>query len=254
MVNVGVLGLGTVGSGVVELIEVNRSTISKRLGKGVNVKKVLVKNLDKKRSPLVEGKVTDDVKEILEDRDISIVVELMGGENPALAYIKEALSLGKHVVTANKEVIAKHGQELLALAKANNVNLFFEASVAGGIPILRPMKQCLAANEVTKVMGILNGTTNYILTQMGEKGESFDAALKEAQDKGFAEADPTDDVKGFDAARKLAILSSIAFNTRITPDKIYTQGIDTIEPVDIEYAKENGYAIKLVGVGTCCPA
>lgn len=197
----------------------------------------------------MEGKLTDDAMQILEDGDISIVVELMGGENPAFDYIKEALNRGKHVVTANKEVIAKHGQELLSLAKDKNVNLLFEASVAGGIPILRPMKQCLAANEVIKVMGILNGTTNYILTQMAEKGESFYTALKEAQAQGFAEADPTDDVKGYDAARKLAILSSIAFNTRITPDKVYTQGIDTLKSVDIDFAKENGYVIKLIGVG-----
>lgn len=249
MIDIGILGLGTVGSGVVELLEMNKHIISKRLGQGVNVKKVLVKNLEKRRTSLVEGKLTDDAMQILEDGDISIVVELMGGENPAFDYIKEALNRGKHVVTANKEVIAKHGQELLSLAKDKNVNLLFEASVAGGIPILRPMKQCLAANEVIKVMGILNGTTNYILTQMAEKGESFYTALKEAQAQGFAEADPTDDVKGYDAARKLAILSSIAFNTRITPDKVYTQGIDTLKSVDIDFAKENGYVIKLIGVG-----
>lgn len=248
MVNIAVLGLGTVGSGVVELLKLNEDAISKRLGDEVCVKKVLVKSLEKKRSELVEGKVTDNFNEIVEDEDIMIVVELMGGEEPALTYIKQALISGKHVVTANKEIISKHGKELFNLAEEHDVNLLFEASVAGGIPIIRPMKNCLAANKIEKIMGILNGTTNYILTQMTDENKSFDVALDEAKIEGYAESDPTDDIKGFDAARKIAILSSIAFNTRITSDKVYTEGIDKLDLLDIEYAKELGYLIKLVAM------
>lgn len=198
---------------------------------------------------MVEGKITDKFEDIVEDEDISVIVEVMGGEEPALTYIREALKRGKNVVTANKEIISKYGKELLKISSANNVNLLFEASVGGGIPIIRPMKQCLSANEIVKIMGILNGTTNYILTQMTEKGESFKDALKEAQIEGYAESDPTDDIKGFDAARKTAILSSIGFNTRITPDQIYTEGIENINPVDIEYAREMGGVLKLIA--TC---
>jgi len=246
---IGLLGLGTVGTGVVELIEKNNDIIAKRIEDHINIKKVLVKNLNKQRSPLVEGKITDKFKDIIDDEDISVVVELIGGEEPALTYIREALNRGKHVVTANKEVIAKHGKELLELSAQKDVNLLFEASVGGGIPIIRPMKQCLSANEITKIMGILNGTTNYILSQMTEQGKSFNEALKEAQIEGYAESDPTDDVKGFDAARKLAILSSIAFNTRITPNQVYTEGIDSISQVDIQYAQEMGQVIKLIATG-----
>lgn len=246
---IGILGLGTVGTGVVELIEKNKNIIAKRLREEVHVKKVLVRDLNKQRTPLVEGKITDKFEDIIEDEEISVIVEVMGGEEPALTYIREALNRGKHVVTANKEVIAKHGKELFEISAKKDVNLLFEASVGGGIPIIRPMKQCLSANEITKIMGILNGTTNYILSQMTEKGKGFDEALKEAQMEGYAESDPTDDIKGFDAARKLAILSSIAFNTRITPDQVYTEGIDSISQSDIQYAKEMGHVIKLIAMG-----
>ncbi|NLU09962.1 MAG: homoserine dehydrogenase [Tepidanaerobacter acetatoxydans] len=249
MIQIGILGLGTVGTGVVELIEKNNDIIEKRIGDRINIKKVLVKNINKRRSSLVEGKITDKFEDILEDEDISVVVEVMGGEEPALTYIREALSRGKHVVTANKEVISKHGNELLKISAEKDVNLLFEASVGGGIPIIMPMKQCLSANDIVKVMGILNGTTNYILSQMTEKGEDFSEALKKAQLEGYAESDPTNDVKGFDAARKLAILSSIAFNTRITPEQVYTEGIDSISPLDIEYARELGAVIKLIALG-----
>lgn len=247
--HIGILGLGTVGTGVVELIEKNNDTIAKRIGDSINIKKVLVKNLNKERPASVEGKITDKFENILEDDDISIIVEVMGGEEPALTYIREALSRGKHVVTANKEVISKYGKKLFELSAEKDVNLLFEASVGGGIPIIRPMKQCLSANEIIRIMGILNGTTNYILSQMTEKGKSFNEALKEAQSEGYAESDPTNDVKGFDAARKLAILSSIAFNTRITPEQVYTEGIDSISPADIRYAREMGQVIKLIAIG-----
>lgn len=249
MIQLGILGLGTVGSGVVELIEKNRDTITKRLGKSLEIKRILVRDLNKKRPRSTEGKLTKDPEDILNDDDISIVVELMGGEEPALTYMRQALLKGKHVVTANKEVISKHGGELFELAEKQGVSLFFEASVGGGIPIVRPLKQCLAANEIVKVSGILNGTTNYILTQMTEENKSFEEALKEAQQEGYAESDPTADIKGFDAARKISILSSIAFNTRITPGQVYTEGIDGIDLKDISYARELGYKIKLLAIG-----
>jgi len=246
MIQIGLLGLGTVGTGVVELLEINKETIAKRLGEEVRIKKILVRNKDKKRTPLAEGKLTQDFKEILQDSEVSVIVELMGKEEPALTYMKEAMAAGKHVVTANKEVIAQHGKELTELAVKYDVNLLFEASVGGGIPIIRPMNYCLAGNEIQKIMGILNGTTNYILTGMTEKGKNFDEALKEAQKMGFAEADPTDDVKGFDVARKIAILSSIAFNTCVKAEDVFTEGIDQIDVVDIKYARELGYNIKLI--------
>jgi len=247
--HIGLLGLGTVGTGVVELLEKNKDIIAKRINDDINIKNILVRDLSKKRTPLVEGKLTDKFEDIINDAEISVIVEVMGGEEPALSYIREALKRGKHVVTANKEVIAKHGKELFELSAQKDVNIFFEASVAGGIPIIKPMKESLSANDIVKIMGILNGTTNYILSQMTEQGKSFNDALKEAQQEGYAESDPTDDIKGFDAARKLAILSSIAFNTRITPDQVYTEGIDSVSQADIQYAREMGQVIKLVAIG-----
>jgi homoserine dehydrogenase len=249
MVQIGVLGLGTVGTGVVELIEINNDSIGKRLGEQIHVKKILVKSTDKKRPQVAEGKLVYQFEDILNDDDISIIVELMGGEEPALTYIRQSLSAGKHVVTANKELISKHGKELFDIAAQQNVNLLFEASVGGGIPIIQPLKLSLASNNVNKIMGILNGTTNYILTQMAEQDKSFADALTEAQAEGFAESDPTADIKGLDAARKIAILSSIAFNSRITPELVYTEGIDKVDLVDIKYARELGYIIKLIAVG-----
>lgn len=205
-----------------------------------------MKDPNKKRTPLAEGKITFDANDILEDEEIDVVVEVMGKEHPALEYIIKALKKGKHVVTANKEVIAVHGKELIKLATENKVSLLYEASVGGGIPIIRPLKQCLAANKIYEIKGILNGTTNYILTEMKEKGFDFEEVLKEAQQKGYAEADPTDDVEGFDAARKLAILSTLAFNKFILPEKIYTKGIKSISKSDIKYAEELGYNVKLI--------
>ncbi|TYP54912.1 homoserine dehydrogenase [Thermosediminibacter litoriperuensis] len=249
MENIGILGLGTVGTGVVELLESNGDLIAQKLGRQINVKKILVRDLSRARTPLARGKITARAEDILEDEEIKIVVELMGGEEPALSFIMRALENKKHVVTANKEVISKYGGQLLEMAGRVGVNLLFEASVGGGIPIIRPMKQCLAANNIYKISAILNGTTNYILTQMEETNKDFEEALREAQIHGYAESDPSADIKGLDAARKLAILSSIAFNTRVTPDKIYTQGIDGIELSDIKYARELGYTIKLVATG-----
>lgn len=246
MIKIGLLGLGTVGTGVVELLEQNRKLITQRLGEEIEIKRILIRNKDKKRTPLSQGNLTLDFEEILKDQEISIIVELMGAKEPALTYIKKSIAAGKHVVTANKEVIAKYGRELTELAIKHHVNLLFEASVGGGIPIIRPLMQCLAANEIHTIMGILNGTTNYILSEMTEEGKNFKEVLKEAQEKGFAEADPTDDVKGYDAARKIAILSSIAFNTCVTDDDVFTEGIDKIDATDVKYARELGYNIKLI--------
>jgi homoserine dehydrogenase len=243
---IGLMGLGTVGTGVVHLINQNGKNIEKKLGEKIEIKKILVKDPNKKRTSFAEGKITFDANDILEDEEIDVVVEVMGKEHPALEYIIKALKKGKHVVTANKEVIAVHGKELIKLATENKVNLLYEASVGGGIPIIRPLKQCLAANKIYEIKGILNGTTNYILTEMKQKGLDFEEALKEAQQKGYAEADPTDDVEGFDAARKLAILCTLAFNKFILPEKIYTKGIKSISKSDIKYAEELGYHVKLI--------
>ena len=243
---IGLMGLGTVGTGVVHLINQNGKNIEKKLGEKIEIKKILVKDPNKKRASFAEGKISFDANDILEDEEIDVVVEVMGKEHPALEYIIKALKKGKHVVTANKEVIAVHGKELIKLATENKVNLLYEASVGGGIPIIRPLKQCLAANKIYEIKGILNGTTNYILTEMKQKGLDFEEVLKEAQQKGYAEADPTDDVEGFDAARKLAILCTLAFNKFILPEKIYTKGIKSISKSDIKYAEELGYHVKLI--------
>lgn len=243
---IGLLGLGTVGTGVVHLINQNGISIEKKIGEKIEIKKILVKDNTKKRTPLADGKITFDFSDILEDEEIDVVVEVMGKEDPAYSYIKKALNKGKNVVTANKEVIASHGKELIDIAQKNNVTLLYEASVGGGIPIIRPLKQCLAANKIYEIKGILNGTTNYILTEMKDKGLDFEEVLKEAQQKGYAEADPTDDVDGFDSARKLAILCTLSFNKYITPEKIYTKGIRNITKSDIKYSDELGYSIKLL--------
>ncbi|WP_038068615.1 homoserine dehydrogenase, partial [Thermoanaerobacterium aotearoense] len=246
---IGLMGLGTVGSGVVHLIEENGDAIEKKIGQKIEIKKILVKDPEKKRIKEAQGKITINPYDILDDPEIDVVVEVMGKEHPALEYMKEAILRGKNVVTANKEVIAKHGKELIKLASENNVNLLYEASVGGGIPIIRPLKSCLAANKIHEIKGILNGTTNYILTEMKSRGLSFEGVLKEAQQKGYAELDPTDDVDGFDAARKLAILCALSFNKYVMPDNIYTKGIRTISKEDIKYADELGFTIKLIAFG-----
>lgn len=240
-VPIGLIGLGTVGSGVFE---------SLRNADSIVIKKVADKDTSKlsEYPELTEENFTTDAEEIINDPEIKIMVELIGGTKPALDFIKRAIQNKKHIVTANKELIAKHGKELFQLAKENNVVILYEAAVAGGIPIIMPMKQSLAGNTITKVVGILNGTTNYILTKMEQEGSSFEDVLAEAQKLGYAEADPTGDVKGHDASYKIAILSALAFNKRVDINKIYREGIDHISPVDIEYAREFGYKIKLVGL------
>lgn len=248
MINIGLLGLGTVGSGTVELLANNRDVISKKIGDTIKIKKILVKDKHKPRRVEPKCPIIDDPEEIFNDKGIDIFVELIGGVEPALTYIKRALKLGKPVVTANKELISTHGRELFQLAEQNGTNLLFEASVGGGIPIIRPLKQCLSANDIQKIMAVINGTTNFILTEMTDKHGDFDEVLKLAQERGYAESDPTADIDGLDAGRKLAILSSIAFNTRVLPDDIHTEGIRGITAKDISYARELGYTIKLLAV------
>ena len=242
------LGAGTVGGGVYKLVERRAAEMPDKVGAELKITKVLVKNLQKKREGIPTEVLTDDWEGIIHDPEISIVIELMGGVEPARTYILQALEAGKNVVTANKDLLAEHGQELMEAAERNHRDLCFEAAVGGGSPIIRPLKERLAGNEITEVMGIVNGTTNYILTKMTQEGWDFDDALKEAQRLGFAEADPTADVEGLDAGRKMAILASIAFHSRVTFKDVDVKGITKITAKDIQYAKEFGYTLKLLGV------
>ena len=245
---IGILGSGTVGSGVIEVLKKNISDIEQRVGRSISIKSVLVRDLAKKRDHLEGIQLTNKVEDILDDPEISIVVELMGGLHPSLEYMLRAMEAGKHVITANKDVVAQFGEQLFATAEQHKVEFRFEASVGGGIPIITPLKQCLTANKISLIMGIVNGTTNYMLTKMTEDGSDYEEVLQEAQDKGYAEANPAADVEGFDAARKAAILGSIGFNTRIRLDDVSVEGINNIKAADIAYAKELGYVVKLLAV------
>ena len=247
-VKVALLGSGTVGTGVYKLIQRQKEEMPYKIGANLSVAKVLVRDKSKKRDGIDSALLTDQWEDILLDDEIQIVVEVMGGIEPARTYIMDALKAGKHVVTANKDLIAAYGKELLDQAEENGCDLLFEASVAGGIPILRPLKQCLAGNYLTEVMGIVNGTTNFILTKMSQEGMEFDEALALATELGYAEADPTADIEGYDAGRKVAIMASIAFNSRVTFEDVHTEGITNITAKDIQYAKEMGCDIKLLGV------
>ena len=244
--NIAILGAGNVGAQVIRLLQQNQADLSARAGGQLNLAKVLVRDAKKKRDANVS--YTDDADSILNDSSIDLVVELMGQIEPARTYIKRALSAGKSVVTANKALLAKHGAELFALADEKNVDLYYEAAVAGAIPILRPLRESLVGDHVTKVMGIVNGTTNYILTKMSETGENFASALKSAQQLGFAEADPSADVEGKDAAAKAAILAGLAFHTRVTDEDVYCEGISKISDVDIKVANALGLTIKLLAI------
>jgi homoserine dehydrogenase len=249
-VKLGILGMGTVASGLINIIEFNRSKVFNTLNKELIINKVLVTSLDKKRNVNLPKEIyTIDAYEIINDKDSEIIVELIGGINPAYEYIKAALNNQKHVVTANKALIATHGQELEDLALKNSVKLMYEASVGGGIPILNTMRENLSANEFESVFGIINGTTNYILTQMTENGLGYEPAVKEAQKLGFAEADPSSDVDGDDAAYKLSILAALAFGQKINVKDIPKEGITKISKDDIVNAKELGYNIKLLASG-----
>ena len=236
MVNVAVLGYGTVGSGVVEVINTNHASINKRAGQDINIKYVL--DLREFPGDPVMDILVHDYEVILNDEEVDIVAEVMGGVNPAYSFVKSALEHGKNVCTSNKELVEKHGAELIALAAQKNVNFFFEASVGGGIPIIRPLNQCITADEVLEVTGILNGTTNFILTKMDKEGLDFDTVLKEAQELGYAERNPEADVEGFDACRKIAILSSLVSGKDVDYEDIYTEGITKITDVDFKYANE----------------
>ena len=242
------LGLGTVGGGVYKLVQRQKEEMVKKSGANLEITRILVHNMNKQREGVDASLLTDNWKEIVEDPEISIVIEVMGGIEPAKTMILEALCAGKNVVTANKDLVAVHGRELLDTAQENQVDFLFEAAVAGGIPIIRPLKQCLAVNEIDEVIGIVNGTTNYILTKMFEDGMDFSEALAKATELGYAEADPTADVEGLDAGRKVAILASIAFHSRVVFADVYTEGITKISAKDIAYAKEFGSVIKLLGV------
>ena len=245
----GLLGSGTVGTGVIRVLQENAREIEERIGAPLELKKVLVRDLGKKRPQLEGIAVTDNIEEIIGDEEISIIVEVMGGIHPAREYMLKAMEAGKSVVTANKDVVAQFGKDMFETAEKQDVDFLFEASVGGGIPIITPLKQCLTANKLTEVMGIVNGTTNYMLTKMAECGADYESVLKEAQEKGYAEANPSADVDGLDAARKAAILASLAFNTRIQLEDVSVEGITKITPMDIEYASELGYVVKLLAVG-----
>lgn len=249
-INLALLGFGTVGSGVAVTIRENSRIIEEQLGCKLVIKHVLVRNINKyKNNNLLKGiHLTDSFNDIIEDQSLDIIIEVMGGISPAKEYIFSALKKHISVVSANKDLVSLHGPEIIHMAIEKHVNFSCEASVGGGIPILMPLHQSLATNRIDSIVGILNGITNYILTQMMETGQSYDEALKEAQAEGFAEADPTNDVCGFDAARKLAILSSIGFRANVTFEDVIVEGITKISPNDIKYAKEMGYTIKLLTV------
>lgn len=238
------MGYGTIGSGVVEVLDINRSSITKRAGEEIDVKYIL--DLRDFPGDPIQEKVVHDYKTIVEDPEVGIVVETMGGVEPAYTFVKAMLEAGKHVTTSNKALVAAKGAELIALAKEKNVNFMFEASVGGGIPIIRPLNSCLTADEIEEITGIVNGTTNYMLTKMSEEGLEFDDVLKDAQAKGYAEKDPTADVEGYDACRKIAILTSLVCGQQVDFEDIHTEGITKITATDIRYAKAMGRNIKLL--------
>ncbi len=245
MINIAILGFGTVGSGVYEILKNSPDAISKKAGDYLNIKYILdIRDFD--NHPEKEL-FTKDFNDILSDDSVKVVVEVMGGLNPAYEFTKSAILAGKTVVTSNKELVATYGTELIKLAKEKSVNYFFEASVGGGIPIIRPLNQCLSANEIQEINGILNGTTNFILTKMFSEGTSFEVALAEAQELGYAERNPSADVDGHDACRKTAILSSLATGKFINYQNIPTEGITKISTTDVEFADKLGYVIKLIG-------
>ena len=247
-IKIALLGLGTVGSGVLKIIKDNQKKIKQTSGEEIIIKKALVRNIEKHKNMADTVELTTDFTDILNDSEIKIVVELIGGLHPTKEYITEALKSGKNVVTANKDLMATYGSELISIAAKNKCDLMYDASVAGGIPILRTIRKSYAGDIISEIQGIINGTTNYILSQMGENGLSYDEALKKAQELGFAEADPTNDVTGKDAAYKIVILSKFAFGTKIGIDDFTIEGINNLQAFDIEQAKKMGYTMKLIGI------
>jgi homoserine dehydrogenase len=248
-VRVGMLGCGTVGAATLRLLHDHARDVERRAGRPVEVTRVAVREPARDRDvPLDGSRFTDDARSVATDPDVDVVVEMMGGIDPARELVLEALGAGKRVVTANKELLATHGPELYEAAAASGAGLHFEGAVAGGIPLIRPLIESLTGERITRLLGIVNGTTNYILTRMTEHGKSFDDALAEAQRLGYAERDPTDDVEGFDAAAKCAILASLAFDTRVVTADVYREGIARVSPEDIEFAGRLGYVVKLLAV------
>ena len=245
MVSIAIMGHGVVGSGVAEILLTHKQKLFARLGEEIYIKKVL--DLREFPDSPIADRFTKDFEEIINDLEIRVVVEVMGGLHPSYEFVSRCIKAGKSVVTSNKELVAAYGAELLALAKENNVNFMFEAAVGGGIPIIRPINQCLVANNVSEIAGILNGTTNFILTKMIEDGMQFADALKLAQELGFAEKDPTADIEGHDACRKICILASRAFGKHVYPDSVHTEGITKITLEDVKYAEKFGCVIKLIG-------
>lgn len=248
-IGVGLMGLGVIGGGVAKALMEREEAIASQVGCPLRLRKILVRDLAKRRAVKVEPHLlTTDPRQIIDDPEIDIVIEVIGGESPALELIKEAILKGKHVVTANKEVISKHGPELSSLAQTKGVDILYEASVGGGIPLIAPFKQDLLANKISAIYAIINGTTNYILTRMASEGLDFSSALKQAQKMGYAEPDPANDIEGIDAAYKLAILATLAFHTVVRPQDVYHEGISRLSSRDFRYAKELGYAIKLLAI------
>ncbi len=248
-IGIGLMGLGVIGGGMTKALTGKPGALSREAGSKLVLKKVLEKDLAKHGSLGIErGIFTTQFEELVSHPEVDIVVELMGGEHPAFEYIREALTRGKHVVTANKEVMSKHWSELLTVARDHQVSLRYEASVGGGIPLIAPFQEDLVANDISAIYAILNGTTNYILTRMAREGLDFSVALKKAQELGYAEADPTKDIEGVDAAYKLAILTTIAFGTELSSEDVYHEGISRLQARDFRYARELGYAIKLLAI------
>jgi homoserine dehydrogenase len=247
-INVGLLGLGTVGGGTLTVLRRNAEEITRRAGREIRVVRAAVRNLEKARALAGDLPLSTNPFDVVDDPDIDIVVELIGGLEPARELVMQAIANGKHVVTANKHLVAKHGNEIFAAAQARGVMVAFEAAVAGGIPIIKALREGLTANRIEWLAGIINGTSNFILTEMRDKGAAFEDVLKEAQRLGYAEADPTFDIEGIDAAHKLTILSAIAFGIPMQFDRAYTEGISKLTREDVQYAEELGYRIKLLGI------
>lgn len=248
-VKIGLLGLGTVGTGVVRIVEGHQEDLSSQVGSPIVIERIAVKHLEKYRSVSVDqSKLTEDPWEVIRDPEIDVIVEVMGGIDQTKTYILEALDRGKHIVTANKDLMALHGAEILAKAQEKQCDVFYEASVAGGIPIIRTLIEGFSSDRIMKIMGIVNGTTNYILTKMSQEGASFEDVLAEAQALGYAEADPTSDVEGLDAARKMAILGTLGFRTNVELQDVSVKGISQVTKEDISYAKRLGYEMKLLGI------
>ncbi|UYZ12398.1 MULTISPECIES: homoserine dehydrogenase [Brevibacillus] len=248
-VKLGLMGFGTVGTGVVRIIQAHQEDLQKQTGLGIEIKRILVQDAEKSRSiPSMNSVITTDASELLDDPEIDVIVEVIGGISPAREYILGALERGKHVVTANKDLMALHGGEILQKAQEKGCDVFYEASVAGGIPILRALVEGFSSDRITKMMGIVNGTTNYILTKMSQDGADYGDVLKEAQALGYAEADPTSDVEGYDAARKMAILATLGFRVPMKLEDVDVKGISGVSKEDIAYGKKLGYEVKLLGL------